>query len=386
VTDLVVLSLEAWDQVWRRNQHLVAGLLRTDPTLRVLFVEPAADPVYAAIADRAFPRLGAGLRPGPHLPGIDTGRLWLLQPTKWLPRRVDRWADRRWAATVRRAVARIGWRAPRLWVNDLTGMALLDATTWPALYDVTDDWLLAERGAREHERLVRLERSLLAQADEVVVCSPTLVESKGRLRPVTLIPNAVDVAAYHGVTDRPADLPAGPVALYAGTVHRDRIDLHLTVATAGAIGDQARLVLLGPAPLSAADLAELAGAGVVVLGARPAADVPAYLRHADVLVVPHVLTPFTESLDPIKRYEYRAAGRPVVATAVAGFVDSGMPRLTVASSADFPAAVAGALAQAPPRSAPLPPVDADVPDWAIRVVDLHNVLKRLGAESVRHRR
>ena len=46
MTDLVVLSLEAWDEVWRRNQHLVAGLLRADPALRVLFVEPAVDPLH----------------------------------------------------------------------------------------------------------------------------------------------------------------------------------------------------------------------------------------------------------------------------------------------------------------------------------------------------
>ena len=46
MTDLVVMSLEAWDDVWRRNQHLVAGLLRTDAALRVLFVEPPADPTH----------------------------------------------------------------------------------------------------------------------------------------------------------------------------------------------------------------------------------------------------------------------------------------------------------------------------------------------------
>ena len=40
MTDLVVVSLEAWDQVWRRNQHLVSRLLARDPSLRVLFVEP----------------------------------------------------------------------------------------------------------------------------------------------------------------------------------------------------------------------------------------------------------------------------------------------------------------------------------------------------------
>ena len=56
-----------------------------------------------------------------------------------------------------------------------------------------------------------------------------------------------------------------------------------------------------------------------LLGARPYDDVPAYLQHADVVIVPHVVSPFTESLDPIKAYECVAVGRPTVATPVAGF-------------------------------------------------------------------
>ena len=44
---VVLVSLEAWDQVWRRNQYLVAELLRADPELRVVFVEPAYDPLHA---------------------------------------------------------------------------------------------------------------------------------------------------------------------------------------------------------------------------------------------------------------------------------------------------------------------------------------------------
>ena len=53
MTDLVVVSLEAWDGVWRRNQHLVSRLLAADPDLRVLFVEPPADPLHDVVAGRA---------------------------------------------------------------------------------------------------------------------------------------------------------------------------------------------------------------------------------------------------------------------------------------------------------------------------------------------
>ena len=44
MSDVVLVSLEPWDDVWRRNQHLVVALLRQDPSLRVLFVEPSPDP------------------------------------------------------------------------------------------------------------------------------------------------------------------------------------------------------------------------------------------------------------------------------------------------------------------------------------------------------
>ena len=42
----------------------------------------------------------------------------------------------------------------------------------------------------------------------------------------------------------------------------------------------------------------------------------AYLQHADVLVVPHLVNAFTDSLDPIKLYEYQAVDKPVISTPV----------------------------------------------------------------------
>ena len=371
MTDLVVMSLERWDEVWRRNQHLVAGLCRRDPLLRVLFVEPAADPLFD-LSRRRRPRVGRGLEESPE-PEL-RGRLWTYQPTKPLPRRLDPASDRRTARAVERTARRLGFHRPVLWVNDPGGAVLLQRSGWPALYDITDDWLEADRTPAEHDRLVEHEGVLMRRCAEVVVCSPTLQAVKGVVRPVTLIPNAVDVASYRTPRPRPADLPGGATALYLGTVHRDRIDVDLCVSTAAALASDARLVLVGPAPLAAADRAALEAAGVVLLGARPAAQVAAYLQHADVLVVPHVVTPFTLSLDPIKRYEYAAVGRPVVSTPVTGFVDAADPRVTVAGPEGFPAAVRAALRTAAPF-----PAGADLPvdGWDERVGRMAEVIERV---------
>lgn len=370
MTDLVVVSLEPWDDVWRRNQYLVQGLLRSDSALRVLFVEPAADPLHDIMARRA------PTRGHPPRPIGDTGRLWSTRPVKALPRRVDPRADDRLARTITRAARGIGFTSPVLWLNDPGLSVLMEATGWPTLYDITDDWLSADRPQREIDRLARGEAALLRGAAAVVACSPELVRRKSadRVGAIELIPNAVDVAAYRSPRRRPADLPPA-AALYVGTLHTDRLDVDLCVRTASALVGHGRLVLVGPDALPHADDQRLRDAGVLILGPRAHEDVIAYLQHADVLVVPHVVTPFTDSLDPIKLYEYAAVGRPVVATAVAGFRDSTDPRVRVASASDYPAAVTAALEEAGRQT------DAGwqhpVPDWSDRTFAMRAVLDRL---------
>ena len=109
------------------------------------------------------------------------------------------------------------------------------------------------------------------------------------------------------------------MAVYVGTLHRDRLDVDL-VMRAAAAAPHMQFTFVGPVALDERDAGALrAQSNVSLLGARPWADVPAYMQHASVLMVPHVVTPFTDSLDPLKAYEYLATGRPVVSTKVAGF-------------------------------------------------------------------
>jgi glycosyltransferase involved in cell wall biosynthesis len=370
MTDLVVMSLEAWDDVWRRNQHLVAGLLRSDAALRVLFVEPPADPTHDLRSGRR-PSFAGGVR---EVPDVAPGRLFTVRPVKWLPRRIDRRADERLARAVMRVAGSLGMRHPLLWINDPGAVALAERSGWPMLYDITDDWLAADRPESERRRAAANEARLLDLAGEVVVCSPELVRRKSTNRSVTLIPNAVDADAYRRDAPPPADLPDGPVALYLGTVHPDRIDVELCEATARALGGAGALVLVGPNLLAAEQAARLREAGALLLGPRPRAAVIGYLQRADVLVVPHVVTEFTDSLDPIKLYEYQAVGRPVVSTPVAGFRDADDPRITIASGDAFAEAVRAAIPA--PTSFP-EGADGPVSDWSERVVAMDQVVQRL---------
>lgn len=369
--DIVCLSLEPWDDVWRRNQFFATELLAQRPDLRMLFVEQPVDIAWS---------LAQGHRPQTRpLRAIgDTGRLWAMTPRKWLPRRVFPAVDRSLRQQVLRATQRLLLRRPVLWINDSNYAPLADETGWPTIYDVTDDWLLA-RGTDDHlARQRRNDAHLVEHAAAVVVCSPNLAASRGKDRVVNLIPNGVDVDHFRRPRLRPSDLPPGRIVLYTGTLIDGRLDVDLCVATCRRIQDQATLVLLGPNCLSDESQLRLGEAGACILGARPYQDVPAYMQHADVLVVPHINTPFTESLDPIKAREVLAIGRPTVSTPVAGFRELS-PKVTVAESVLFPERVDIHL-RAPALDPGPGPLDVDLPSWKERAAQFLAVLDAADAQ------
>lgn len=366
---LVVCSLEAWDDVWRRNQFLVREQLDADPNLRVLFVEPPFDLLHQLVGGQGPTRYRGlrSIRPD--------GRLLTLQPAKLAPRAFGPFADRWLHSQVRRAASRLGFHRPMLWVNDPRHAGLLSATGWPSLYDITDDWLRSSENSRTLRRLEADERELLLNAGAVVVCSPELAATRRPQRPdVVTISNAVDVDLFTHLQPPPVDLPQSPVAVYVGTLHDDRLDVDLVVRLSAALPELA-IVLVGPDALSVDSSRALdALPNVHVLGPRPYADVPGYLQHADVIVVPHRVTPFTQSLDPIKAYECLAVGRPTVATPVAGFRGLGPPIRAVAPDR-FVDEVASILAALPP------PCPQTVPSWTDRARAFADVLHSVRART-----
>src|SRR4051812_33770929 len=84
--DIVVCSLEPWDDVWRRNQFFVDELLRRNQLLRVLFVEPAPDVLFD-LWMRRIPEL-----PRKRNIPVD-GRPRAFRPLKPFPRRFGQISD-----------------------------------------------------------------------------------------------------------------------------------------------------------------------------------------------------------------------------------------------------------------------------------------------------
>jgi len=106
-------------------------------------------------------------------------------------------------------------------------------------------------------------------------------------------------------------------------------------------------VLAGPVaePAHLAPLRNLDN--VVFAGPQARADVVATVHAADACMIPHRRSPLTETMSPLKLYEYLAGGRPVAATDLAPMrgVDDGVQ--LVAPGASFEDAVARALERGP---------------------------------------
>lgn len=318
---VALISLEPWDQVWRRNQYLVSELVKQHLVSHVVFVEP--------------PRHGVGLVSQRSV----AANITIATPVVTIPKRAG--GLRLTGATIQRTISR---HVDVLWVND-PGLGLHCLRRGqPAVYDVTDDWRSYDFPPRVLRRLVRSEDRLATRA-RTVVCSHELKTRWADRYGVapTVVHNGVDVSAWQSAARRA--LPgAGPHVGYIGTIQPERLDIDLLVRLARTerIGT---IHLVGPDALNAAARSALtAEPRIMMHGPVASIEVPSWTKSMDVLVSPHVVSPFTLSLDAIKSYEYLASGRPVVATPTSGFQVMSAPSLTVAAPADFVDGVIAALA------------------------------------------
>lgn len=330
MTRIVFVSLEPWDDIWRRNQFLCDGLLRRSESTQILFVQPPYDNSFAVRSGNLSKfQLSASLASGGY-----KGRLQLFTPTKWFPHSLPlgrKLNGISLSKLVRRALASLGWTATHLWINQHEAASLLDADiAAESIYDITDDWTKFSGNQSQLEVVQNQDHKLCVEADQVIVCSDQLFEDKRMLvtsNRLHLIPNGVHVEHYQAVMDPSKSLHPvtqnwkTPVFGYTGTIHGDRVDVELISRIAKA-NPQATIAMVGPNLLDADDRLTLSNqSNIVFTGAKPYAGLPDIMRAFDVCIVPHLVTSFTESLNPIKLWEYLAAGKPIVSMNVAGFRD-----------------------------------------------------------------
>lgn len=353
--DVVWLSDIPWSGLWQRPQELAS---RFPESVRILFVEPwtlghagALRPKEVAprIHRVSFPYLPL------HARSLRVRRVAYALGSSKLTNAGLLAVQRGWARSIA-GFLRPGSRRLALVQNFMAAPCLDVYRPDRTVYDMIDAPL---HFAPVPPRLVPRWERLLRDADRVVVTSgalEALARRAGAARP-TLVGNGVDAARFHPSRTAPAALPGrqgAPVLGYIGSIH-SWFDVPLVAALARAL-PEARVVLVGPAhPAAAQEIARAAAEqpNLHWLGRKPKEEMPAIVRAFRAGLIPFLRTPLTEAVNPVKLYEYAAAGVPCVTTRFSDEVDAWREAARVAETPEKFVAEARALLAAPADPAPL---------------------------------
>jgi glycosyltransferase involved in cell wall biosynthesis len=273
---------------------------------------------------------------------VDLLRSLLIWPAPALDAAI-RWNGWRLQRSVERWLGRPGPETPVLWVgvpNPVVAHVVERLPRQHLVYDCLDPFSSFHQASSTIERV---EREIARRADTVFATSQRLLDVMHAINPnARLLSNAADVAHFtQPSTARsvPRDLAALPRPWlgYVGEV-ADWLDIEALHALAGGCGS---VVLVGPGRSSVLRAA-CAHPNVHALGARPYAQLPPYLGHFDVALLPFRVNDFTDAINPVKLYEYLASGRPVVSAPTA---EAKRLRdvLTIVEGSSWPEAVRRAL-------------------------------------------
>jgi glycosyltransferase involved in cell wall biosynthesis len=227
-------------------------------------------------------------------------------------------------ALVRRAARRLGMRRPILWAYVPQAEVLIEALD-PSLvvYHCVDD--ISAHELIDTASFRAAEDRFTARADLVLASAPALAE---RLRAVSNnvidAPNVADTELFAEALAPSSAAPPDPAMaalpspriVFTGAIVATKLDLPLLVALARLRPSWSFALVgpVGPGDPHTNVSALAAEPNIHLLGRRSYEQLPSVLRAADAGLIPYARNELTDSIFPMKVYEYLAAGLPVIAT------------------------------------------------------------------------
>ena len=311
--DIVCIWAFGWFGLWQRHQQLMSRLSRNH---RILYIESPRDlwsfirglfKKQITFTQVFFPRrvlenlfLFSPLVPFSlkKFPKLNQTYLSIILPY------------------VRHMVKSLEMVHPILWICYPSGayfIGKLDEDM--TIYDCCDD--LTDVPPPLAEQIIEQEKSLMKKADMVFVTTDELYESKKKsCSRIFLIPNGADFDHFKKAALDDLSLPKDllsikkPIIGFSGSVQH-WIDIDLIYFSALQRPNWA-FVIVGGVHVDVGKLRSLSN--VYFLGQKQYIELPHYLRCFDVCILPFKLNKIALASDPIKVYEYLAAGKPVVST------------------------------------------------------------------------
>ncbi|HCU81258.1 MAG TPA: glycosyltransferase family 1 protein [Chloroflexi bacterium] len=315
--DILILSTQDWDALPTRKHHWARKLASRGN--RVVYVEQQMH-ILGWLADIGnHPKRLWSWMNGPRIvaDGLWVFTLPIVLPFFQVFRLVNSLNNVLLSPIIRWALLRIGFDIDVLWVYTPHSAGLIGRLGEEfVVYECVDDFT-ATRGLVRSSTIGALEQDLLSMVDQVIVTHAGLQQAKsGISRRLALIPNGADLKhfslAVHQDTVPPKEVSGlpKPVIGFHGWIQY-WIDFDLIAYAARKRPDWS-FVFIGPIePLARVNKVRSLS-NVHFLGKMPYANIPALIAGFDVCINPFVIDKLSDTVSPIKLYEYLASGKPVV--------------------------------------------------------------------------
>jgi len=190
-------------------------------------------------------------------------------------------------------------------------------------YDCVDDYS-AFPGISDPFAVLNAEWRLVKKSFVVIAVSKMLYEriSKANSNCI-LVPNGADFKHFNKAVnfkEKPLEIEnlRRPIIGFTGVVW-DWIDIDL-ICKLAELHPEYSILLVGPVYFGEDKLGKFSN--IFAMGHKPYEVLPQYLACMDVCLIPFKLNKLTLASNPIKLYEYLAAGKPVVSTALPEICES----------------------------------------------------------------
>lgn len=184
-------------------------------------------------------------------------------------------------------------------------------------FDAIDNWLHHPQNLKYKDLLTKNYKLIEEKSDYIFTVSKDLKNLFAGNKNVSWIANGVDKEFFaKSISNKKKNekLTIG----YVGKI-QDRIDFQLVEECLETYKNY-NFVFCGPILSCHSEVKRLNDNynNISFLGDIHYNDLPEKMRDIDIAIIPHLINEFTNSMNPLKLYEYLAAGKQVVTTPVAG--------------------------------------------------------------------
>ena len=181
------------------------------------------------------------------------------------------------------------------------------------VFDAIDNWLYHPQ-MKNKNIIENGYKYIESNADLITTVSYDLTKFFSRNKNVCWIPNGVDVVYFSQAIKSEQTNVIG----YVGKI-QEKLDFNLVEECLMAFPNY-KFVFLGPvySQKKRIKLLNKKYNNIIFKGDIHFEKLPQEMKNFDITIIPHTINDFTNSMNPLKLYEYLASGKPVVSTKVAG--------------------------------------------------------------------